>query len=166
MTWWWYITEQKESFGDTMFPVLSLSKDGNIEEIAHNLYATLHLADKQKKQAIHLSKIVQNHPLSSHKRPLIKGGKIRSKLSIDPSIIALIIGSFSDEKSILITHLPCALFSIRISLVFSSTICEILNQVNVVTYLAIVCVPVAFAQTDAQLRDPDFLIQRYNELAS
>jgi len=33
-------------------------------------------------------------------------------------------------------------------------------------YLALVCVPVAFAQTDAQLRDPDFLIQRYNELAA
>ncbi len=56
--------EQKENFGDNMFPVLTLSEDGNIEEIAHNLYATLHLADKQKKQAIHLSKIVQNHPLS------------------------------------------------------------------------------------------------------
>jgi L-threonylcarbamoyladenylate synthase len=57
-------TEQKENFGDTMFPILTLSEDGKIEEIAHNLYATLHLADKQKKQAIHLSKIVQNHPLS------------------------------------------------------------------------------------------------------
>ena len=56
--------EQKHDFGDPMFPILALSKDGNIEEIAHNLYATLHLADKQKKQAIHLSKIVQNHPLS------------------------------------------------------------------------------------------------------
>lgn len=57
-------TEQKQNFGDTMFPVLSLSEDGNIDKIAHNLYATLHLADKEKKQAIHLSKIVQNHPLS------------------------------------------------------------------------------------------------------
>ena len=57
-------TEQKYNFGNTMFPVLCLSQDGDIEEIAHNLYATLHLADKQKKQTIHLSKIVHNHPLS------------------------------------------------------------------------------------------------------
>ena len=56
--------EQKHNFGDTMFPVLCLSQDGDIEEIAHNLYATLHLADKQEKQTIHLSKIVHNHPLS------------------------------------------------------------------------------------------------------
>ena len=56
--------EQKHNFGNSMFPILTLSEDGNIEEIAHNLYATLHLADKQKKQAIYLSKIVQNHPLS------------------------------------------------------------------------------------------------------
>ena len=57
-------TEQKYNLGNTMFPVLCLSQDGDIEEIAHNLYATLHLADKQKKQTIHLSKIVHNHPLS------------------------------------------------------------------------------------------------------
>ena len=48
-----------------------------------------------------------------------QGRQIGSKLPIDPGIIALLIGSFSDEKSILITH-AChrALFSIRISLVF------------------------------------------------
>ena len=56
--------EEKQIFGDTIFPILTLSEDGNIEEIAHNLYATLHLADKQKKQAIHVSKIQQNHHLS------------------------------------------------------------------------------------------------------
>lgn len=56
--------EEKQIFGDTIFTILTLSKDRNIEEIAHNLYATLHLADKKKKQAIHLCKIVQNHPLS------------------------------------------------------------------------------------------------------
>ena len=44
---------------------------------------------------------------------------------------------------------------------------KFLTKSNVVAfYLALVCVPVAFAQTDAQLRDPDFLIQRYNELAA
>jgi chromosome segregation ATPase len=44
---------------------------------------------------------------------------------------------------------------------------KFLSKSNVVAfYLALVCVPMAFAQTDAQLRDPDFLIQRYNELAA
>jgi chromosome segregation ATPase len=44
---------------------------------------------------------------------------------------------------------------------------KFLTKYNVVAfYLALVCVPVTFAQTDAQLRDPDFLIQRYNELAA
>ena len=44
---------------------------------------------------------------------------------------------------------------------------KFLSKSNVVAfYLALVCVPVTFAQTDAQLRDPDFLIQRYNELAA
>ena len=44
---------------------------------------------------------------------------------------------------------------------------KFLTKSNVLAlYLALVCVPVAFAQTDAQLRDPDFLIQRYNELAA
>ncbi|MEL0004736.1 MAG: hypothetical protein VW643_02955 [Opitutales bacterium] len=44
---------------------------------------------------------------------------------------------------------------------------KFLTKSNVVAYyLALVCVPVAFAQTDAQLRDPEFLIQRYNELAA
>ncbi|MEK9783565.1 MAG: hypothetical protein VW312_02910 [Opitutales bacterium] len=44
---------------------------------------------------------------------------------------------------------------------------KFLTKSNVVAfYLALVCAPMAFAQTDAQLRDPDFLIQRYNELAA
>jgi len=44
---------------------------------------------------------------------------------------------------------------------------KLLTKSNLLSlYLALVCVPVAFAQTDAQLRDPDFLIQRYNELAA
>ncbi len=44
---------------------------------------------------------------------------------------------------------------------------KFLTKSNVVAfYLALVCASVAFAQTDAQLRDPDFLIQRYNELAA
>ena len=44
---------------------------------------------------------------------------------------------------------------------------KFLTKSNIVAYyLTLVCVPAAFAQTDAQLRDPDFLIQRYNELAA
>ena len=56
--------EEKKKHGDVVFPILTLSKDGNIQEIAQNLYATLHLADKENKQAIHLAKILHNHPLS------------------------------------------------------------------------------------------------------
>jgi L-threonylcarbamoyladenylate synthase len=57
-------TEQKENFGDTVFSILILSNNGVIEEIAQKLYATLHLADKEKKHAIHVAKTQQNHHLS------------------------------------------------------------------------------------------------------
>ena len=59
-----YDLEEKQIFGDTVFSILTLSMHGKIEEIAQNLYATLHLADKEKKQAIHVAKILQNHHLS------------------------------------------------------------------------------------------------------
>ena len=59
-----HFEHEKKEWKNTKLPVLTLSTGGKMEEIAQNLYATLHLADKEKKFGIHMAKVIQDHPLS------------------------------------------------------------------------------------------------------
>jgi L-threonylcarbamoyladenylate synthase len=56
--------QDKQLWNEKNIPVISLSKDGDPAEIAHNLYSCLHLADKAGKSSIQIASLPDEHHLA------------------------------------------------------------------------------------------------------
>ena len=56
--------KEKELWIEKKVSVISLSRNGNPAEIAHNLYACLHLADKAGKSSIQIARLLDEHHLA------------------------------------------------------------------------------------------------------